>query len=683
MKIAKRTTALVLAAGVTMGLALAPMPAAGAQGGDGTHGRASSQALDTLARDVAREESLRAVKDVQRQYAQLAQFGRWRQMAALFAGDGTLQWGATTVTGRAAIAAWLASEAGAMNGVNPGSLNTTIFADPLVNLSADGRTAQARWDGIRFMGDGRGNTRIDGGQYENDYVLDHGQWRIATLHFYKEYEGDYAHGWRNVDGQLLPIVPYHFTPDSAGVPIPAASGPAPNSHESAAQLAARIQALNDEDAVRNLQNAYGYYVDRRMWSDVVDLFARGATVRIAGTGVFHGPTGVRQAMEQTMGPEGLTQSTLNDHPLFDTTVDVLPGGHVAVARGTQLGMLEDGATRQASWQFAVFRNVFVKQDGLWKLQKLDITPLLTAGYADGWGDGGSGPQRHVDVPAFLDISRSAPATHGEHGTRTLADLTRRLARSQAYDGAENVNNAYAEYLTDLNFADIGAIMAQHGVKESPFIGFYLGGPRIAEVGGRYGPPPTLRNFLPIHWNPQPVILVSHDGRSADVRARLFQFGTSVSQASSFYGGMYTNQFVLENGIWRAWDITIDEPYFQSSSWAAGWAGVDPRDPNAPPPPPNPTLKTFPPDLALSDMGEREAGFEGGTGTYVAWPDILPMWFDYRNPVTGRVPTHYQSDCTACGVEPSWSMLHFGYQLPPNGPSIDGVNVIPEGGAPGS
>lgn len=50
------------------------------------------RAIDELARDVARVESLRAVKNVQRGYAQHSQFGQWHAMAALFADDGTLRW---------------------------------------------------------------------------------------------------------------------------------------------------------------------------------------------------------------------------------------------------------------------------------------------------------------------------------------------------------------------------------------------------------------------------------------------------------------------------------------------------------------------------------------------------------------------------------------------------------------
>ena len=73
----------------------------------------------------------------------------------------------------------------------------------------------------------------------------------------------------------------------------------------------------------------------------------------------------------------------------------------------------------------------------------------------------------------------------------------------------------------------------------------------------------------------------------------------------------------------------------------------------------------------------QLSFNGGTLPYIVWPDILPMWFNYRNPVSGRVPQFYQPDCTPCGMKPSWSMLQQGYQLPPNGPNVDGFEAFPE------
>ncbi|MDN5853867.1 MAG: nuclear transport factor 2 family protein, partial [Actinomycetia bacterium] len=281
--------------------------------------------------------------------------------------------------------------------------------------------------------------------------------------------------------------------------------------------------------------------------------------------------------------------------------------------------------------------------------------------------------------AAAELRRSAARGHDPR--HELADLTRRLDRSKAYDGAVNVNSVYTTFLDDNNCAAVGQIHAQHGHKSSPGAGYYLGPDRIDEACAVfYGhTPPTSRSGISFHWEPQPVILVSHDGRSANIRTRLFKMRTATSTTGSFFrpmlaGAMYNNQAVLEDGIWRLWDTTIDEEYWGMDSWDEGWAGVEPRDPDAPPPPPRDLIEEYPPDLLLADMGEREQGLWGGTGTFIEWPDIVPMWFNYRNLVSGRVPEHYQSDCAPCGVKPSWSMVHYGYQLPPNGPSNDGVNI---------
>ncbi len=75
------------------------------------------------------------------------------------------------------------------------------------------------------------------------------------------------------------MCPFHFTNDEAGIPIPPQSDPAPVTTQTAEDLAHRVAVLNDEDEVRNLQHSYGYYADRRMWTDVVDLFAADNTNR--------------------------------------------------------------------------------------------------------------------------------------------------------------------------------------------------------------------------------------------------------------------------------------------------------------------------------------------------------------------------------------------------------------------
>ena len=46
--------------------------------------------------------------------------------------------------------------------------------------------------------------------------------------------------------------------------FPPPDGPAPKTKATLASLEHRIEALNAEDKARNLQNAYGYYIDRKI-----------------------------------------------------------------------------------------------------------------------------------------------------------------------------------------------------------------------------------------------------------------------------------------------------------------------------------------------------------------------------------------------------------------------------------
>jgi hypothetical protein len=662
----------------------------------------AQEQIDEVARDVTRQESLRAVKNLQRSYAQYAQFGLWSDMADLFAGKGRIVWGEETVEGPAAIAAWLAARSGPVP--QAGALNTELIDDPLVNLSVDGLTAEGRWRGLSFRGDGKGRAWMEGGLYENEYVFEGGRWRIAVLRYFPQYEGDHATGWSNVGQRSLPIVPYHFTVDETGIPVPQPQGRPEASGATIAGLGERVAALNDEDDIRNLQHAYGYYVDMRMWDDVADLFAADGVLAI-GDRVYRGPAGVRQAMEQSMGPQGLSFGVINDHLPFDTVVKVMPGGLEGFTRGTELAMIGDAGAGTARWKVNVFRNRFVREDGLWKIREMRITPVMDADYFKGWGDGALAGGRPA-MPAMLDPNpvtgrpvAAEVATAGQQDltgpvrsgsrpvTTDLADVRRRLLRSAAWDGSENVSSAYGHCLDDFQWPCMSGIFAEKGNKQSPFAGYYFGRDRIAGAAtAMYGQTPdpstVMRERVAIHWRIAPVVNVSHDGRSALLRTYLFHPNSAKYDAASgepntrntIQTGMYPNdQVVLENGIWRLWTVTIDEPYMMMPSWQGGWSA-------AKPPPPgggmraSPLLQRYPPDLLLTDLGKREEGFAGGTGTKIDWPGILPMWFHYRNPVSGREPGLYWPDCVPCEIRPDVRLTSNGYQMPPTGPAVDGIEL---------
>jgi len=680
-------------------IALALLPAALLLPGLAGPAGAQTQAeIDSLARDVDAVESLRAVKNLQRHYAQYVQLGLWEDAASLFSRNGRLQWGDESVQGADAIAAWLRTRGGGADGLRPGVLHTEFIDEPLLSFADDRKSAQSRWMSLTFAGDGKGETRIESGVYENDYVLEDGVWKIALAHYHPQMEGDYANGWTNIGGKDLPIVPYHITTDQTGRPIPPAQGAAPRADATLGELEGRIAALSEEDAVRNIQNSYGYYVDRKMWDDVVDLFAEGSRVEIAGVGTFSGKAGVRKAMER-MGPAGLEQGQLNDHPLFATLVKVMPGGTEAYSRGIELAMLGDQAKGTAGWGINIFHNRFVKEGGLWKLKELRIFPLMSAPYNKGWGEDGA--VKHAGIPAFLgpnpvtgrqvalsDPAATRPLTGAAprasaagqgSGEVRYAEAKRRLARSLAFDAAENVSSSYGFYIDDFMWDEMGATFAVEGNKQSPFTGYYLGRDRImGAVNATWGPTAPTRPGISYHWRTQPVILVSPDGRSANLRTRLFQPRTGKEVEGSFYGanfssGMYPNdQLILEGDIWRFWSLTIDEHYFSMNGWKEGWNGVKPKPVR--PAQPTELSKKYPPDIFLTELGRREEGFRGGTGTAVEWPGILPMWFNYRNLVSGREPENYWPDCVPCELMPDARMTSFGYQMPPTGPNVDGVVV---------
>ena len=661
--------------------------------------------VDALARDVDRLESVRRVKNLQRTYAHYAQYGLWDEMAGLFARDATLIRGSEKAKGNAAIGDWLKSRGGGRRGLSTGALNTELIDEPLVNLSADGLTAKARWMSLSLLADGKGAARIEGGIYENEYARDGKFWKISVAHYFPQFSGSYETGWINEGGADLPLVPYHFSVDESGTPIPRPTGPAPDSRLSLASLEQRIDALNAEDAVRNVQHAYGYYVDRKMWDDVVDLFASDSAVEIHGVATFRGRDGVRRAMER-MGPEGLSHGELNDRPLFDTIVQILPGGTEALSRGIELGMLGEADKGTAHWELAVFRNRFVKEGGLWKLKELRLYPIMRADYFKGWGTDAVRKQANTLLPEFiganpatgkpvntkgLKIPVTPPLTGAiaaakDAGAKAstpgrLIEARRRLARSAAYDGTENLSSAYGYYIDDFQWPQLGAIFAEKGNKQSPFAGYYMGRERITKAATTmWGASSPARSGISYHWRIQPVIFVAEDGRSTNLRTRLFQLRTGKEAArsgdfygASFFSGMYPNdQAVLENGVWRLWSLEIDEPYFTTAGWKGGWSLVKPAPAGAPRPPPSPLVAKFAPDIPMTELGRRAEHFRGGTGETIEWPGILPMWFNYRNPVSGRVPELYWPDCVPCELMPDSSMTRHGYLMPLTGPEISGA-----------
>ena len=168
-------------------------------------------------------------------------------------------------------------------GLAPGALNTELIDEPLVNLSVDGRSAKGRWMSLSMLGDGKGKARIEGGVYENEYrrdgqgLEDLGSPLLPAVRGRLRDRLD-QYRWR-VTCRWFPFISPSTNPEFRFHSLPAPRRAAASRLRS---WYSRSIVLNDEDAVRNLQHAYGYYVDRKMWDDVVDLFAEDSAVKLMG-----------------------------------------------------------------------------------------------------------------------------------------------------------------------------------------------------------------------------------------------------------------------------------------------------------------------------------------------------------------------------------------------------------------
>lgn len=573
---------------------------------------------------ISRAEAVRAIKRLQHAHAHYMLAGQWQEVADLFARDGELVRGEARARGPAAIAAFLLDEHGP---IGPGRLFAEFIMSPVVTLAADGRSGKGRWHELTI--DAIVGARADwaGGIHENDYVLEDGVWKIARLHYHAQFAGPHASGWRGLsdDPQLIP---YHFGPADTGRPsIVGAAAPV-------AADAARLAWLEDETAILRVQNAWGYYVDRRQWDDVADLFAAHGRILVAD-GEIVGAQAIRAALEAA-SPAGLAEGELNDHLLFAPVVT--PGAEpgTACARGIVLGMI--GVNHVAAqWTIAVYDNDYVKQGGIWTIAASRYHPIAATDYDRGWAESQLAEPPGWPLAANTRDSRfptlAPPAIRFAHPVRqglpelaagvAAEDGERRLAVVAAQDAVENIACAYGYYIDEFRWHDVAELFSVGGWKELSYIGTYVGRERVlGSLIARYGDRGRTSAFLAIHQKIQPVITIAADGRSARIHLRLFQVGALPSGPGPFIGGVYEDEAVLEDGIWKISGMDLDYIWF--SGYAEGWGRVDPA-----------VARQFAPKPGAMDHYPPDGPLRGPV--FSPFPGIEPLPFHFRNPVSGRSP----------------------------------------------
>lgn len=549
--------------------------------------------IERLQARVESIESVRAIKRLQYAYGHYVEFGLWNDFADLFTGDAVTNY-QQGAHGRDGVRKLFFEQVGQGKlGLADGRIYPHILFQPVITLAPDGQSAKGRWRILAMLGGYGGSATWYSGVYENEYVRDGGVWKISVLHSEPKVTAAYtAAGWKESGTHL----PFHFTAASVTKPIPdAASRTAkpnggPPSLQSLAdpvnRLAARAARLKDQGEVTNLQDTYGYAVDRKLWDQAANLFATDGTLELGLRGVYVGKASIRRAFDQ-FGPQGLREGERNDHVYLETLVTVAPDGRTAKARGVEL-ILSSAAGGELSE--GVFENSFVRQQSGWKIQSVHFYPRMIVDSAAGWAKSAKaapGPSKefppdrppsaayeiypkfavapfHFDNPVTGKppqypagvVSAERPATAAPQvprgpAIRNAADLEARVAQAEravaaaeAWDAAENLLDAYGYYMDE----------APGGV-----------GGLFAPGEGKVAHPIAPEGAVFVNQILQPVIDIAPDGRSANIRARLLYAGNDAGGRGYWTAGAFEGRIVVENSEWK----------FKSAAAREVWTGAYP------------------------------------------------------------------------------------------------------------
>jgi hypothetical protein len=183
--------------------------------------------------------------------------------------------------------------------------------------------------------------------------------------------------------------------------------PAPAMADANAEIDAltlRVQKLEGVRAVKNLQRAFGYYVDRGLWGEAADLFADDGTIEIGLDGVYVGHDRICEYLKRLHGgQEGLIYGQLNEWVTLQPAITMAADGRSATGRWRDLGMLGQ-YKKHAEWRDGVYENTYEQgADGIWRIKTLHLYVNFVAPFEKGWarlkdGEGLARSQASADFP---------------------------------------------------------------------------------------------------------------------------------------------------------------------------------------------------------------------------------------------------------------------------------------------
>jgi len=209
--------------------------------------------------------------------------------------------------------------------------------------------------------------------------------------------------------------------------------------------------------------------------------------------------------------------------------------------------------------------------------------------------------------AALVMLGATPAFADEASDK-FAALEKRFQRLEDANEVEIVQRTYGYFVDKAMWAEVADLFAESGTYEIGGRGIFVGPKRVLEylrVG--LGTERPVEGRLINHMQFQPIVTVSEDGKSANLRMKAL-----VMSSGGWGDVIYENRYVKEDGIWKI--ASIRAPFVMYSS-NDGWAKVTT---------PNTRPESFlpPPDRMPTEV-------------YLTYPSQYIVPFHYPHPITRK------------------------------------------------
>lgn len=156
-------------------------------------------------------------------------------------------------------------------------------------------------------------------------------------------------------------------------------------------LERRLQATEDVQAIERVTRAYGYYLDKALWDEALDLFTEDCSVEISALGVYVGKKQAGVLFKDLLGKgpalsdeNGLVWGRLYNHMIVQGIVHVDEDGRNASGRWRCFMQIAEFG-KSAVWGEGPYEIRYRKgDDGIWRIRKLHFYRTYHTPFDEGW-----------------------------------------------------------------------------------------------------------------------------------------------------------------------------------------------------------------------------------------------------------------------------------------------------------